>query len=447
MKTSKTKVIIGLVLLLAIAGAGYKGYELYGDKIDKILDSIKPTNKSSKDKKTQDEEPNFAGEDSQIDWANMLKSLQNDEDGKTTDKTAKQESKATKDSTKSTQTSTPAKKPYLAIIMDDMAYPSQLKDLENLDLKITPSFFPVSKDSPQTAKMAKKVPFYMVHLPLEAKSNQKAKFDWISTGDSLESIQNKIAKIKKDFPSLTFINNHTGSQFSESYDDMLKLLYVLSSYGIDFVDSRTTQNTKADIIYKRSARPLLYRDVFLDNEQNQAYIQNQLKQAIEVAKKKGYAIAICHPHQATFKALKSARNMLLREVELVYIKDLPMTKNRPSLNISLKDLESKTAKTQTKSQNLTNKNEQNKTQATPQAQIAKQPQQPQYQEPIKIEAKIDQSLFTESKALAENLDGEDCDQSELEAFISNYPTDRQKIQKSSLDPSNQNQKPKDYLER
>ena len=35
--------------------------------------------------------------------------------------------------------------------------------------------------------------------------------------------------------------------------------------------------------------------VFIDNEENYQYIQNQLKQAIEIAKKQGYAIAIGHP--------------------------------------------------------------------------------------------------------------------------------------------------------
>jgi polysaccharide deacetylase 2 family uncharacterized protein YibQ len=48
------------------------------------------------------------------------------------------------------------------------------------------------------------------------------------------------------------------------------------------------------------------RDVFLDNEQNEAYIRGQLAKAVARARKWGQAIAICHPHPATIAALSKA---------------------------------------------------------------------------------------------------------------------------------------------
>lgn len=230
------------------------------------------------------------------------------------------------------------KKPYLAIIMDDIAYPRQFEELQKLGLKITPSFFPVSYYSPQTAKLAAKSEFYMVHLPLESMSVQSPKFEWMRVNMDISKIQEIIAKIKKDFPKLEYINNHTGSKFSSSFRDMQRLLYVLDLYGIDFVDSRTSANTQAPRIYDESRRELLSRDVFLDNEQSVPYINYQIHQAIETAKQKGYAIAICHPHSATFRALREAKSTLQNEVNLVYIKDLPLAKsNRPRLQIALDD--------------------------------------------------------------------------------------------------------------
>ena len=58
--------------------------------------------------------------------------------------------------------------PKLAIIIDDMSNEKQVKNLKALNLKITPSFFPPDKTHKNTAKLALKFDFYMVHLPLAA---------------------------------------------------------------------------------------------------------------------------------------------------------------------------------------------------------------------------------------------------------------------------------------
>lgn len=225
-------------------------------------------------------------------------------------------------------------KPKLAIIMDDMAYKSQLNDLQKLSLPITPSFFPVSPDSPNTARLAASTPFYMVHLPLEAKVPQQSRQKWILVGSSQDEIREQIATIKQDFPRLMFINNHTGSKFTASKTDMANLLQVLGEFGIEFVDSRTSADTAVPALYKQDGRQLLARDVFLDNTPSVSYTTKQLKQAIAIAKKKGYAIAICHPHQSTFKALANAKHSLFKEVELVYLKDLPIARTLLAQNLA-----------------------------------------------------------------------------------------------------------------
>lgn len=214
------------------------------------------------------------------------------------------------------------KKPKMAIIMDDMAYPSQLESLHHLRLKITPSFFPYNSDNKLTPKMAAQEPFYMVHLPLEALYFYQSPHRWIKVGEDKAEIRQYIQQIKHDFPHLKFINNHTGSKFTASYQDMKNLIEILREYDIDFVDSRTTTQTKAGEIYAQMQRPLLSRGVFLDNKNNVEDILNQIRKAINKAKKDGYVIVICHPHKNTFEALKIAKKSLLSQVDLVYIKDI-----------------------------------------------------------------------------------------------------------------------------
>ncbi|PAF47828.1 hypothetical protein BKH46_03070 [Helicobacter sp. 12S02634-8] len=218
--------------------------------------------------------------------------------------------------------STTPPKPKLAIIMDDMAYPWQLESLHQLGLVITPSFFPKNHDNPHTPQMAQNEPFYMVHLPLEALHFYQSPHKWIQVGDTQAKIEAYIASIKHDFPRLHFINNHTGSKFTASYVDMKNLIEVLEKYGIHFVDSRTTPLTQAPKIYAELHTPLLSRQIFLDNKPDKKAILIQIKKAIDIAKKKGYAIAICHPHKQTFEALQIAKNTLFDSVTLVYISDI-----------------------------------------------------------------------------------------------------------------------------
>lgn len=314
-----SKSISTILVGLFLTGIGLYAYKFY--ESDTVVKREKI--QAQKEAKKQDESNNEAQSAQSSGWQNIFEKAQNI---------------VTSSVSGAKNAITSHKKPYLAIIMDDIAYPRQFEDLQKLGLKITPSFFPVSYYSPQTAKLAAKSEFYMVHLPLESMSVQSPKFEWMRVNMDISKIQEIIAKIKKDFPKLEYINNHTGSKFSSSFRDMQRLLYVLDLYGIDFVDSRTSPSTQAPKIYDESKRELLSRDVFLDNEQSVPYINYQIRQAIETAKQKGYAIAICHPHSATFRALREAKSTLQNEVNLVYIKDLPLAKsNRPRLQIALDD--------------------------------------------------------------------------------------------------------------
>lgn len=313
------QLISSLVIIAVIATGAYFGYGLY--KEYKIDQAAKAERISPSTPDTQAESSNAeSSQESSIDWDKIRANAKND----TKEQVAVQEPVI--------KTLAPPKKqakkqkPKLAIIMDDLAYKSQLNDLQKLNLPITPSFFPVSPDSPDTAKLAASTPFYMVHLPLEAQTPQHSRQKWILVGSNQDEIRAQIATIKEQFPRLMFLNNHTGSKFTASEPDMANLLQVLGEFGIEFVDSRTSADTAAPKLYKQASRPLLSRDVFLDNTPSVSYTTDQLKLAIKIAKKKGYAIAICHPHKSTFKALANAKHSLFKEVELVYIKDLPIAK-------------------------------------------------------------------------------------------------------------------------
>ncbi|WP_258864287.1 MULTISPECIES: divergent polysaccharide deacetylase family protein [unclassified Helicobacter] len=212
--------------------------------------------------------------------------------------------------------------PKLLIIMDDIKSLEQFNSLRKIGLNITPSIFPKTPASPKTPEITKHTKEYMIHLPLEALKFPQKELEPLPTGASREEILARLKTIKAQFPNLKYLNNHTGSKFTSSYEDMKVLLSVLDELNLRFIDSVTTPDTTLTRISKEQKRLIMQRDIFLDNRVSEESIILQIELAITKAKQKGYAIAICHPRPSTYKALSKMKNKLSKEVELVSPQEL-----------------------------------------------------------------------------------------------------------------------------
>jgi hypothetical protein len=210
----------------------------------------------------------------------------------------------------------------LAIIIDDVMTKHQVRAIKRLHIPITMSFLPPSKARPNSARLAAKEKFYMVHLPMEAMHFNAEEPLTLRTTDSKEIIKERIEQLQKLFPRVKYINNHTGSKFTADEYSMRDLITILNDKKIHFIDSRTTAKTKAPEIMKEFGMKYISRDVFLDHKHEKEYIKEQIKKAIKIAKKTGWAVAIGHPHKNTLQALKESKR-LLKSVNLVYINKIP----------------------------------------------------------------------------------------------------------------------------
>ena len=213
-------------------------------------------------------------------------------------------------------------RPKLAIIIDDVSTRSQLNKIAATGIKMTPSIFPPSERSMTSHTLAEGLQHYMIHLPMESGSAQFNKQSkTLITNFSNEQIKARVKELRKLFPTARYVNNHTGSVFTDDHDAMQTLYTALRKEGFVFVDSRTIASTKVPKITDEYGDAYVARDVFIDNEHNVPYIHRQLQKAVDMAKKKGYAIAIGHPHKMTLKALSSAAS-IFNDVDLVYIDEL-----------------------------------------------------------------------------------------------------------------------------
>ena len=213
------------------------------------------------------------------------------------------------------------KRGKLAIIFDDVAFSGDVRQIKALGYSLTMSFLPPTKRHPSSAKLAAKEPYYMVHLPMEAMNFHSPEKFTLLTTDSKETIVKRIKQVKKWFPKVKYINNHTGSKFTSDAEAINKLIFALRLEKIGFIDSRTTAETKAEKVMKRYQMPYYTRDVFLDHDDDVDAIKKQIRKAIRMANKYGKCIAICHPHKATLQALRESKE-LLKSVELVRIDKL-----------------------------------------------------------------------------------------------------------------------------
>lgn len=209
----------------------------------------------------------------------------------------------------------------LAIIFDDVSFAGDVKRIKALGLPVTMSFMPPTSRHPDSARLAAKEPYYMVHLPMEAMNFNSPESSTLLTSDSKEKIVERIQAIKQQFPKAEYINNHTGSKFTSDEAAMNKLIFALRLEKLGFIDSRTTAETKAEKVMKRYKMPYQTRDIFLDHDDSVEAIKLQIKKAIRIANKYGKCIAICHPHKATLQALKESKP-LYDQVELVRIDKL-----------------------------------------------------------------------------------------------------------------------------
>ena len=214
-------------------------------------------------------------------------------------------------------------KPKIAIVIDDVSTQAQKDKILSMGYKINMAFLPPTSGHPESARIAQNLPFHMIHFPMQASPQFKGpEINTLNINDSYETIENRVRQLREWFPHAIYTNNHTGSVFTENEEAMDKLFRALKKYNFIFVDSRTSNKSVAKKYAQKYGMPFIVRNTFIDNEENYKYIQNQLKQAIEIAKKQGYSVAIGHPHAVTLQVLRDAKE-LLKDVEPIFINQLP----------------------------------------------------------------------------------------------------------------------------
>ena len=215
----------------------------------------------------------------------------------------------------------------VAIIIDDMG--SSVREADELmaiKLPLTFSIIPGLAHVKGVAEAAHVRGYQlMIHIPMEPRGYPQQRMEryGLLLSQSDEEIRKRLDGFLREVPYAKGANNHMGSRFTEDRGKMGTVLGYLKGKGLFFIDSKTTPLSVGNTLAREMGIENAGRNVFLDNVQDVEAIREQLEQLAEMARRKGGAIGICHPHKATIQALTAAMPELRKSgITFVYAADL-----------------------------------------------------------------------------------------------------------------------------
>jgi polysaccharide deacetylase 2 family uncharacterized protein YibQ len=193
----------------------------------------------------------------------------------------------------------------VALVIDDLGHDvDDLRPLVALGVPVTYSVLPFEEETPQVvAELRRRHAEILLHLPMEPVHGQNPGPGALLQGMSDGELREKTEAALKAVPGATGVNNHMGSLLSSEEGPMNAVLGVLAERGLFFLDSRTSAESVAYKVALGLGVPAAERQVFLDGDPSPAAIHTQFQRLLNLARTKGAAIAIGHPHPETLAAL------------------------------------------------------------------------------------------------------------------------------------------------
>ncbi|MCK4943117.1 MAG: divergent polysaccharide deacetylase family protein [Candidatus Aminicenantes bacterium] len=218
--------------------------------------------------------------------------------------------------------------PKVAFIIDDIGNRSGISlDLKKLNIPITASILPESSFAFDEARQIKQYELQaMIHIPMQPKNSKNSSyqgFTIIQTHSDIDEMRQIVLKARQIIPHARGVNNHEGSLITSKKGIITKFLRIIKQEGLFFVDSRTTSETVAYDMARELKIQTAFRDIFLDSEKTYPHSMKQIQKLITVALKKGKAIAIGHPFQTTFQAIRdSIKSIRDRGIKIVFVSQI-----------------------------------------------------------------------------------------------------------------------------
>ena len=219
----------------------------------------------------------------------------------------------------------------VAIIIDDMGCNlNAVKELLKINADLTFAILPFQAHTREAAEMFHKANREtLLHLPMEPVSypREKPGEGALFTDMNDEELVLQLKKNIADVPYISGVNNHMGSKFMTDEKKLILIFNELKKKKLFFVDSRTSNDTKAYAAAKKTGIQIAERKIFIDNNRDYNKIYANL---INIAKDNDVSplIIIGHPYPETIRALKEATKVLHEKgVSIVPVSEIVKSEN------------------------------------------------------------------------------------------------------------------------
>lgn len=194
-----------------------------------------------------------------------------------------------------------------AIVIDDLGASEQVVyRLLELGEDFTFSVLPHLQKSTEIATLLhERRKEILLHLPMEPRGHEYPGKGAIMTNMGPDTIRQVIEQDLQTVPYAVGANNHMGSRLTADPQAMQMVLQTLQDHQLFFLDSRTSSKTVAYKTAQQLGLKSAKRKVFLDVIPQYDFVKAQLLELASLAEQGQAAIAIGHPKEATFRALKA----------------------------------------------------------------------------------------------------------------------------------------------
>ncbi|MBI4707136.1 MAG: divergent polysaccharide deacetylase family protein [Candidatus Omnitrophica bacterium] len=213
----------------------------------------------------------------------------------------------------------------IAIVIDDWGYNlNNLPIVEGIRYPFTAAILPNLGSSAKVAKELNARGFEVIlHLPMQPHGKNNLEKNTIRLVLNEHEIKDIMDMDLANIVYAKGVSNHMGSEATEDARVMGIVFKELKNRNLYFLDSFVSNKSVCEKLAKKTGLPFAKRDIFLDNDQDPAYIKAQINKLKRKARMKGEAIGIGHDRRNTLLVLKEVMPQIENEgYKFVLVSDL-----------------------------------------------------------------------------------------------------------------------------
>ncbi|MGH7014712.1 MAG: divergent polysaccharide deacetylase family protein [Stellaceae bacterium] len=197
-------------------------------------------------------------------------------------------------------------RPRVAVVIDGLgANRAATARAVALPPAVTLSFVAYAGDLADQAADARRAGHeLLLHVPMEPVSVTAAMGAYgLDRNMSRDELVRRLRWDLARFDAYVGVDNHMGTTFAADAPAMQVVMGELKRRGLLYLDARAMPTEPVALAARDFGVPYVTRDIFLDGEQAAVAVDARLAQLVRLARQRGSAIAVGHPHEATLAAL------------------------------------------------------------------------------------------------------------------------------------------------